>query len=81
MKTPGIIWRHSLSDDDPRAGITSDDGRVTIWPYARPLPFYSWRTRWKAAWLVFTGRADALRWNGDPSFEETVRLSGREQEA
>ena len=37
------------------------DGR---WVPARPLGFLSWQSRWKAAWLVFTGRADALKWDG-----------------
>lgn len=43
------------------------DSRVSMevggrWIPARPLPYYSWRARWRAAWLVFTGRADALVW-------------------
>lgn len=33
------------------------------WEPARPLGFYSLENRLKAAWLVFTGRADALLWN------------------
>ncbi len=32
------------------------------WVPARPLGFASPWYRWKAAWLVFTGRADALVW-------------------
>lgn len=31
---------------------------------ARPLGFYSLRYRIKAAWIVFTGKADALVWPG-----------------
>lgn len=38
----------------------SRDGR-TYHP-ARPLGFYSIAARFKAAWLVFTGRADAVIW-------------------
>lgn len=34
------------------------------WPPARPLPYETMFGRWKAAWLVFTGRADALVWPG-----------------
>ena len=37
------------------------DGRYVP---ARALGFQSWTMRWKAAWLVFTGRADALTWPG-----------------
>lgn len=37
------------------------DGR---WVPARPVGFYSIRTRINAAWLVFTGRADAVTWPG-----------------
>lgn len=37
------------------------DGRYVP---ARPLGWQSWTMRWKAAWLVFTGRADALLWPG-----------------
>lgn len=31
---------------------------------ARPSGYYSLRYRLKAAWLVFTGKADALIWPG-----------------
>jgi hypothetical protein len=37
------------------------DGR---WVPARPLPFYSLFGRLRATWLVFTGQADALLWDG-----------------
>ena len=37
------------------------DGRVVP---ARPQGFWSWRYRWAAAWLVWTGRADAFVWPG-----------------
>lgn len=37
------------------------DGR---WVPARPLGYMSFGQRIKAAWLVFTGRADALTWPG-----------------
>lgn len=32
------------------------------WIPARPLGFSGFRYRLKCAWLVFTGRADAVRW-------------------
>jgi hypothetical protein len=31
---------------------------------ARPLGFYSLRSRLRLAWAVFTGKADALFWPG-----------------
>jgi hypothetical protein len=35
------------------------------WVPARPYGFYSFKSRFRAAWLVFTGKADALTWDGD----------------
>ena len=35
------------------------------WVPARPLGFYSIGHRIKAAWLVFTGKADAVTWPGN----------------
>lgn len=35
------------------------DGR---WVFARPEPGYFRFWRWKLAWAVFTGKADALFW-------------------
>jgi hypothetical protein len=32
------------------------------WYPARPLGFYSMGTRIRAAWMVFTGKADAVIW-------------------
>ena len=59
---PNIIhlseqWVRSLNE--AQAGLP--DGR---WVPARALGFQSVFTRWRAAWLVFTGRADALIWPG-----------------
>lgn len=34
------------------------------WVPARPLGLYSLRNRLKLAWMVFTGKADALTWPG-----------------
>lgn len=44
---------------DAQCGLP--DGRYVP---ARPMAYQSWGMRWKAAWLVFTGRADALLWPG-----------------
>lgn len=57
MKMPGIIFQ---SDMERRDCLCEVDGK---WVCARPLPFYSIGNRLKAAWLVFTGQADALIWN------------------
>ena len=32
------------------------------WVPARPYGYHSWRGRLKAAWMVFSGKADALVW-------------------
>lgn len=61
-KYPNIInltpqWVRGL--DECQAGLP--DGR---WVPARALGFASLRQRVRAAWLVFTGRADALVWPG-----------------
>ena len=34
------------------------------WVPSRPLGYYSLKTRLKAAWLVFTGKADVVVWPG-----------------
>lgn len=44
---------------------------------ARPLGWQSWTMRWKAAWLVFTGRADALTWPGQPHPAQSRRKKDR----
>ncbi len=51
------IRDHVLGPDWP---ATSNDGRQYV--PARPIGFWSWRERFRLAWLVFTGRADALVW-------------------
>lgn len=45
--------------DECRAGLP--DGR---WVPARPLGFCSLGNRIRCAWIVFTGRADAVEWPG-----------------
>ena len=37
------------------------DGR---WVMARPIGYFSLRSRLKLAWGVFTGKYDALQWEG-----------------
>ena len=53
-------------DTQTYAQETSADG-VSIksgWVLARPLPYDKWTLRFKYAWWVFTGKADAVTWIG-----------------
>lgn len=62
MKSPNIVALKSIEDylrSGPQAQI-----RGHGWVPARPVGYSSLRSRLKAAWLVFTGRADALIWPG-----------------
>ena len=34
------------------------------WAPARPLGYDSFRSRLRLAWMVFTGKCDALKWPG-----------------
>lgn len=46
----------------------SDGSKVEVngrWYPARPLGYYSLRSRLKIAWAVFTGKADAVTWPED----------------
>lgn len=54
---PSVLLRSQLTDGDQ---MQSHDG--TKWVPARPM---SGMGRWRAAWLVFTGQADALLWEAD----------------
>lgn len=53
-----LLVKHAV-EGECQAGLP--DGR---WVPARPLGFYSLGSRLKAAWLVFTGEADAVLWPG-----------------
>lgn len=60
MSTPNLWELESLlrhCKEGPACGLP--DGR---WVPARPLGFESIGSRLRLAWLVFTGRADALTW-------------------
>lgn len=45
-------------------GSTQAEIEPGKWAPARPLGFYSIGSRLNAAWMVFTGKADALIWPG-----------------
>jgi hypothetical protein len=62
MRAPNIFASTRLiqgRDDWPRANVGGHR-----WVPARPLSCGGFATRCKAAWLVFTGRADAVTWEG-----------------
>lgn len=61
MKYPNITTVESVIKGAKEVSCGLADGRYVP---ARPLGFQSWPSRWKATWLVFTGRADALMWEG-----------------
>lgn len=60
-KYPNIVDVVDVVRNAATTGCGLKDGRYVP---ARGLPFYSLFGRWKAAWLVFTGKADALTWPG-----------------
>jgi len=59
MKYPGIWTIQNLIESAQTCSAGLPDGRYVP---ARPMGFQSWRERWRAAWLVWTGRADAVTW-------------------
>ena len=62
MKDPDIIYMTQEWVKGLDEVTTEIDGR---WVPARPLGLSSIWYRLRASWLVFTGKADALRWPGD----------------
>lgn len=56
---PNICRVDAVIRSAKECAVGLPDGRYVP---ARALGFQSWHMRWKAAWLVFTGRADALLW-------------------
>lgn len=60
-KYPNIVKVAQVIEDAKQVRCGLPDGRYVP---ARPLGFQSWWMRWRAAWLVFKGEADALIWEG-----------------
>jgi len=63
MKTPSIYEVEDLAKY-----VTEKEALVEIskrWMPARPLGLPTVRARCRAAWMVFTGKADAVIWPGD----------------
>jgi hypothetical protein len=59
MRHPGILHLSTVIESSQTCYHRTPAGK---WVPARPLGFPSFGYRIKAAWLVFTGRADALIW-------------------
>ena len=60
---PNIVRLSSLTGKEAQEGAQACiNGQ---WVPARPLGYYSFKNRLKCAWMVFTGRADALVWPED----------------
>ena len=60
LNTAPNHWTISDLVDEIRMGpITSINGKIVP---VRPYGEYSLRSRLRLAWMVFTGRADALEW-------------------
>lgn len=64
MKCPNIISVRSVVEmvSTHQARVPPGVAWVPIRP-AGPYAINSFTRRWKAAWLVFTGKADALTWD------------------
>ena len=54
------VWR--LKDLIITANELSTEIEKGKWVQARPMGAFGFRHRCRAAWLVFTGRADAVTW-------------------
>jgi hypothetical protein len=54
--TPTQIQQHTVS--------SSKDGKHWVPARGEPYPGLKLLTRIKRAWMVFTGKADVLRWEG-----------------
>ena len=61
MKNAPTIYKlRQLYEAITKGPQASSDGKN--WHPARPLGYYSLKSRLKAAWLVFKGDADAVIW-------------------
>jgi hypothetical protein len=61
VKDAPNLWSLRELDWHLRSGPQIRDGAA--WYPARPIGFYSLKERLRLAWLVFTGKADALTWS------------------
>lgn len=63
FQTPQKIYADALVESETKVQLQRG-GRL-CWVPARPEAIQSLRNRFKMAWLVFTGQADALLWRGN----------------
>jgi hypothetical protein len=61
MNTAPYEWTIYSLEKHFREGPYSEI-RTGEWVPARPYGLYSLSNRFRLAWMVFTGKADALRW-------------------
>jgi hypothetical protein len=60
---PSLVYMSVLTDkDQPQASVCIKTGRGDKWVPARGMGSSSLRSRLRLAWMVFTGKADALLW-------------------
>jgi hypothetical protein len=57
-----IVTVQSVLKSARENGTSTPSGRYVP---ARALGWTDWRTRFRAAWLVWSGKADALLWEAD----------------
>ena len=72
MNAPHLILADDL-DKPPMSNVRArrPDGtvyRCRSWPFDGRA--FKWR--WRAAWLVFTGQADVLVWEGTPPGDDVI---------
>lgn len=63
MKSPGKYTLYDLVRLAAHGANFSEDGK--LWHPARPISYSSFKRRVKYAYLVFTGKCDAVEWPGD----------------
>lgn len=60
-KAPNLLRLADLVHELHHCQMETEGG---LWIPGRPLGFYSLWSRLNLAWMVFTGKADALLWPG-----------------
>jgi hypothetical protein len=62
MRVPGHHTADEMKQMNCQSHVETPTGKG--WVLARPEPYFHWTKRWTLAWLVFTGKADAVTWIG-----------------
>ena len=58
-KAPNLVTLESIAKGEYNDTLAGINGK---WVPARPLGYYSFRSRLRLAWAVFSGKYDALKW-------------------